>query len=417
MSMKKKILCTVALALIVSSTAAFGAVKEGGFSVSPMIGGYVYDKNDQGLDTSLLVGIRAGYNITKAIGVEAFYDYMTPSDSTFWSLKNVALNRFGGQVLYHFVPDNVFVPYLAAGYSQMEFSGARVNNKSHGAFDYGAGVKYFLTDAIALRGDARHILYSYNSTTFNNLEFALGVYFQFGGISPVVKALTPVPAPVKTVVEPVVVTPQPEIAVSVPAFTPPPVAVVAVPVATLPPVIAVAVPVATPAPVTVVAVPAATLPPVKVVVVPVATPAPVTVVAVPVTLPAPVTVIATPAAVKAQTFCANPVVIAISFRPSKAAVKKRHHAELDKVGNFLKEFPHSKVTIEGYTDPDGNKNANLKLSQARADNLREYIIATYEMDGSRITATGYGSSRPVASNRTESGKKKNRRIEAVFICE
>ena len=83
----------------------------------------------------------------------------------------------------------------------------------------------------------------------------------------------------------------------------------------------------------------------------------------------------------------------------------------------MKEFPNSKGTIGGFTDADGSKEINEKLSQERTDSVRLYIINKFGIDGSRISAKGYGSTKPIASNRTDSGKAKNRRIEASFSCE
>jgi OOP family OmpA-OmpF porin len=395
--MRKKMICILAAALIVSATAAFGAVKEGSFSVTPLVGGYIY-ADDQHLDPSLVVGARAGYNFTKIFGVEALYDYVTRTDSSTGPLTDISMHRFGAQGLYHFFPDNVLVPYLAAGYSGVKFNGAGIDHTTHGAFDYGAGVKYFLTDDIAVRGDVRHILYQHNPT-INNLEFSLGAYFQFGAEMPVMKAVTPPPAP-----EPVKV---------VPAPAPEPV----------------------PAPV----------------VVPPAdsdndgvidaldkcpgTPAGVTVDSngcpvdsdkdgVPDYLdkcpgtPAGAVVDANGCVVEtAKRFCDKPAIMAVSFDANKAEIKAKYHDELDKLGNFLKEFPSSKGTIEGHTDSDGSKEANLKLSQARAESVRSYIINKFGIDGSRISAKGHGSAKPVASNKSAAGKAKNRRIEAIFSCE
>ena len=76
-----------------------------------------------------------------------------------------------------------------------------------------------------------------------------------------------------------------------------------------------------------------------------------------------------------------------------------------------------KLTIEGHTDSDGSKAANLKLSQARAESIRNYITNKFGIDTKRLTAKGYGSDKPIASNKTKDGKTKNRRIEALFSCE
>ncbi|MFZ4855077.1 MAG: OmpA family protein [Desulfuromonadaceae bacterium] len=119
----------------------------------------------------------------------------------------------------------------------------------------------------------------------------------------------------------------------------------------------------------------------------------------------------------AKKYCDNPAAIEIDFDTSKADIKAKYHTELDKTGSFLKEFPRSKGTIEGHTDSDGSEKVNMKLSQARAESVRNYIITKFGIDGSRLTAKGYGSAKPIASNKNAAGKAKNRRIEGAFSCE
>lgn len=430
--MKKVMGSILTACLIASTTVAFGAVKEGTFSVTPLIGGYVFD-GGKTLDPSFVLGLRAGYNFTKNIGIEALYDYATPTDGKSGPLTDISLQRFGGQVLYHFFPDNVLVPYLAAGYSGVKFDGNGINHKTHGALDYGVGAKYFVTDDIAIRGDVRHIHYGYDSGTYNDMEFALGAYFQFGADTPAAKAITAAPAP----------KPEPAKVVAAPAAEPAPV-IVPVPVPpsdsdndgvidTLD---------KCPATPQGVAVDSNGCPldsdkdgvpdyldsclgtPAGVVVDTKGCPidsdndgvadyldkCPGT--------PAGVAVSANGCPVEtAKKFCDKPAVVAVSFDTNKSDIKAKYHDELDTLGNFLKEFPNSKGSIEGHTDADGSKTANLKLSQARADSIRSYIINKFGIDGSRLTAKGYGSAKPIASNKTAAGKAKNRRIEAIFSCQ
>jgi OOP family OmpA-OmpF porin len=427
--MRKGTICTLAAALILSTTASFGAVKEGSFSVTPLVGGYFFDGNKT-LDPTMVLGLRAGYNITKNFGIEGLYDFTLRTDGKFGPLQDITMHRFGGEALYHFFPDNTFVPYVAAGFSGVNFGGDGYDNKNHGAFDYGVGAKYFLTDDFAVRGDLRHIYYRYHSGNYNDMEFTLGAYIQFGAAEPPMKPIVP---------EPVKAAPAPE---------PAPAKVVAAPVP-----VPVPVPPAdsdgdgvidpldkcpgTPSGVAVdnngcpldsdkdgvadyldkcpgtpagAAVDSNGCPidSDKDGVVDYLDKCPGT--------PAGVAVDANGCAVEAAKRCDNPTVVAIAFDTNKAVVKAKYHDELDKLGSFLKEFPHATGTIEGHTDADGSKAANLKLSQARAENVRSYIIDKFGIDGGRITAKGYGSSKPVASNKNSAGKAKNRRIEAAFIC-
>ncbi len=459
-SMKKQIGSILAACLIMSTTAAFGAVKEGSFSVTPLIGGYVFDGGET-LDSTYVLGLRAGYNFTKSIGIEALYDYAAETDAKSGPMTDISLQRFGGQALYHFFPDNVFVPYLAAGYSGVKFDGNGINNDTHGAFDYGVGAKFFVTDDIALRGDLRHIIYRYDSGTYNDMEYTLGAYFQFGGAKQAIKpvAATPAPAPAaEPVAEPVKTVAAPVTVLAAPADsdldtvidtmdkcpgTPAGVSVDAqgCPVDSdkdgladyrdkcpgTPAGVAVdedGCPVDTdkdgvadyldkcPATPTGAAVDAdgCSLDSDKDGVPDYLDRCP--------TTPFGTAVDAHGCAIEAAArFCDKPAVIAIAFDTNKTDVKAKYYEELDKLGNFLKEYPNSKGTIEGHTDSDGSKQLNQKLSQARAENVRSYIIKKFGIEGSRVSAKGYGSAKPVASNKTAAGKAKNRRTEAVFTCQ
>ena len=68
--------------------------------------------------------------------------------------------------------------------------------------------------------------------------------------------------------------------------------------------------------------------------------------------------------------------------------------------DFLKEFPNAKGTIEGHTDNMGGKAINAKLSQRRAESVRNYIIKNFGIDAGRIAAKGFGFTKPIADNKT-----------------
>ena len=104
----------------------------------------------------------------------------------------------------------------------------------------------------------------------------------------------------------------------------------------------------------------------------------------------------------------------LSFPVGKSTIESQYFSLLSKVVEAFKEYPECTVAVEGHTDSYGTDETNQKLSMERADAVRNYLIATSGLDAYRITALGYGESRPVASNETEEGRRKNRRIDILI---
>ncbi|MDQ3262774.1 MAG: OmpA family protein [Myxococcota bacterium] len=101
----------------------------------------------------------------------------------------------------------------------------------------------------------------------------------------------------------------------------------------------------------------------------------------------------------------------IHFKTASAEIADRSFPLLDEVAVILFEHPEIKVLIiEGHTDIRGGRQYNLKLSRARADSLRHYIIGK-GVDASRLQALGFGPDQPVADNGTEAGRATNRRVD------
>lgn len=203
---KKKIALLAVTSLLAMATAVSAANKAETFSLTPVIGAYLFD-GKQHLDANAIYGARVGYNFNKSFAVEALFDYLHNNESTKGPKPGLSMFRYGGELLYHFIPDSIFVPYVAAGYAGVNFDGNDdgLSNKGYkqtkGAFDYGVGAKYFLSDNFAIRGDVRHIIYSYDRT-YSNFESTLGLYFAFGGAAPVAKPVELRPEPVVRLVEP-----------------------------------------------------------------------------------------------------------------------------------------------------------------------------------------------------------------------
>ncbi|MDH3301684.1 MAG: OmpA family protein [Acidimicrobiia bacterium] len=103
----------------------------------------------------------------------------------------------------------------------------------------------------------------------------------------------------------------------------------------------------------------------------------------------------------------------ITFEVRSATITAEGLAVLDQAAAYLKADPEVTVEIAGHTDSDGDAEDNMRLSQDRADVVKDYL-ESQGIDGARMTSIGYGENDPVASNNTEVGKARNRRIEFVI---
>jgi outer membrane protein OmpA-like peptidoglycan-associated protein len=108
------------------------------------------------------------------------------------------------------------------------------------------------------------------------------------------------------------------------------------------------------------------------------------------------------------------VEVNIQFASSSSSIDTKYYSELEKVALFLKNYPDTNGVIEGHTDSEGSAAKNQKLSQERAASVRAFIVDKFGIAANRLVAKGFGSSKPIASNKTEAGRAENRRVIAVF---
>lgn len=101
----------------------------------------------------------------------------------------------------------------------------------------------------------------------------------------------------------------------------------------------------------------------------------------------------------------------LEFENGKADILAEMQNDLNKVANFMLDHPDFDIRISGHTDSQGNTDANLRLSQARADAIKAYLTYTYKIEPDRIEANGYGSSMPIVEEKTDGDRRLNRRVE------
>lgn len=104
--------------------------------------------------------------------------------------------------------------------------------------------------------------------------------------------------------------------------------------------------------------------------------------------------------------------INVLFPNNSAYIAPEYYPQIEEVAIFLRQYPTTKVTIEGHTSRTGTDERNAVLSQERADAVTAVLAERFGIDRSRLTAIGYGSSRPVVLERTPEAEIRNRRVVA-----
>ena len=102
----------------------------------------------------------------------------------------------------------------------------------------------------------------------------------------------------------------------------------------------------------------------------------------------------------------------VKFDFDRAVVRPESYNDIENLADFMKQYQQTTTVLEGHTDSVGTDAYNQRLSERRAQAVREVLVNQYGVAGSRVDSVGYGESRPVADNSTEEGRAINRRVEA-----
>ncbi len=107
--------------------------------------------------------------------------------------------------------------------------------------------------------------------------------------------------------------------------------------------------------------------------------------------------------------------VGLSFRTGSAKLDERAMNLLNKLQSALNVFPRSEIVVEGHTDTSGGSKSNMRLSEKRAEAVANFIITSLNVPSYRVKALGYGDTRPVANNKTNEGRARNRRIDILIL--
>lgn len=104
----------------------------------------------------------------------------------------------------------------------------------------------------------------------------------------------------------------------------------------------------------------------------------------------------------------------VFFDLGKTSLRKDSHKELDELVEVMQYNKTMTIEIGGHTDDVGDEATNQRISEGRANSVRNYLISK-QISQERINAVGYGESKPIATNESEEGKQKNRRTEVNIL--
>ncbi len=414
--------CFIALLILTGlliPAAALAELKTGVVTVSPMLGGVLME-GDQPVDNDgFAYSLGLGYNLSQQFGLEAVLGGAN-LDSDNSSSSDVDLFTYRLDALYRFMPDNKLVPYLAAG-----VGGYDLDSDHEWMANYGGGLLYFFAENIALRADVRHLIAFNESNLENNLTYTAGFLFQFAGeAAPAPKAPAP-KAPLDSDGDGV--TDDLDQCPNTPAGAP--VDTKGCPLDSdgdgvfdyldqCP---------NTPAG------------------------APVDTKGCPLDTdgdgvfdyldqcpdtPAGAAIDSkgcpldtdgdgvfdyldqcpdTPAGMAVDAAgCSLELTLRINFDSDSAVIKPSFKGELDKAAAFVRANANAPfILLAGHTDSQGSAAYNQKLSERRAEAVRQALIDQYGLDGNKLKSRGLGEIQPKADNLTADGRYQNRRVELV----
>ena len=399
----KKMMPVLLSAVFLLPLAAHAEIKAGSVELSPFAG-YNFFDNQHNIKDRPVFGGRIGYNFTNHFGLEGTGEFsktrvddksLTQTEQgQFTGVDDVKIISYHLDLVYHFLPEEKFNPFIVAGYGASHYN-PEINDKNMRLLDYGVGAKYWVAEHVALRADIR------DKMTFDenlhNLSATAGLVFAFGGESK--DAIAPVARPDDSdsdgVIDPSDKCPNTPAGVAVDKDGCPldadkdgvpdyrdkcP---------------------GTPAGVSV---DKDGCPPVKKVV-----------------------ILASEPKEKVKAAAIAPAVVVLAFEDiyfdfDKSTLTPEAKRIMKEDIQILKQNPNAKIRIAGYASASGTEEYNQKLSEKRADAVRTYLVSEGLIEADRLSIIGYGETDPAAyeaapKNLTSDAAAANMRVLFEVVIE
>jgi OOP family OmpA-OmpF porin len=288
---------------------AFAQEPELSYYITPYIG-YTWFDNDQDVDDDPAYGLRFGYNFTKYFGLEASVEYTDTNYDTDNDSRSVNIGNYRLDGIFNLLPDNQLVPFVFAGVGGQYIDYPSGNdNRNAATVNYGAGLKFFVDENVALRADIRQIHVFQNIDDIDDrrdIEATLGITYYFGG--PEVQP-APTPAPISQA-------------------------------------------------------------------------------------PAAPMVAEQPAVTEVEPEVVVLVFEDIHFDFDSSTLKPEAKTILKRNIQLLKDNPRTQIRLAGYTSASGSPEYNQRLSERRANAVKDYLINEGIITEDRLSIVGYGEMRP-----------------------
>jgi len=104
----------------------------------------------------------------------------------------------------------------------------------------------------------------------------------------------------------------------------------------------------------------------------------------------------------------------VTFPNNSAEVTDENLTEIERLAEFMRQYPDTTVVVEGHSDGSGDADYNQQLSEKRAQAVKDIVVEQFNIDRARISSIGYGETKPIADNSTKEGRETNRRVVAVI---